>query len=493
MPNLFAYIVLFGWPVVAWVLFRRLPPGKATVATILWGYLLLPERPVINPPMLPPIGKELIPSLSAAVMLWLTGLRQSRQGAAARGTGRKITPTSRMTHLPWIALSLLSCSALLTAVSNDYPLVYGDKVLPALRLYDALSMAIGFAVMLLPLLLAQRHLVGREIQLFTLRSLVWGGLVYSLLMLFELRMSPQLNNMIYGFFPHSFIQHMRDGGFRPIVFLAHGLRVGIFMVTASLAAAALARQAEGKLRLRWIMASLWLAAVVTLSHNTGATLILFVLLPVTLLLPARLGQVLAMLVAVVILIYPIARGAGLIPTNWVVRQIATISPERADSFEFRLRNEDALLAKAGLKPLSGWGGYNRMRVFDVDKGKDESTTDGAWIILIGTFGWVGYLALFGMVCLPVIVLWRRFSALKLGWADVGLSLLLAGNLVDLIPNSSLVPPTWLIAGLLWARLSVPSAYPALTGVGSPRTRSAPSRGRAPEPPPDQSRPIPSNT
>lgn len=493
MPNLFAYIVLFGWPVVALVLFRRLPPGKATVATILWGYLLLPERPVIDPPLLPPIGKELIPSLSAAVMLWLQRSEQPRQGGAARGAGRKTAPTSRLTHLPWIALALLSCSALLTAVSNDYPLVYGDTVLPALRLYDALSLAIGFAIMLLPLLLAQRHLVGREIQLFTLRSLVWGGLVYSLLMLFELRMSPQLNVMIYGFFPHSFAQHMRDGGWRPIVFLEHGLRVGIFIVMASLAAASLARQAEGKTRVRWILASLWLAAVVTLSHNMGATLILFALLPVVLLLPARLGQMVAMLVALVILIYPIARGAGLIPTNWVLEHVTKTSPERAESFEYRLRNEDAMLAKAELKPLSGWGGYNRMRVFNEDTGKNESTTDGAWIILIGSFGWVGYLALFGLICLPVIALGRRFSTLKLGWADVGLSLLLAGNLVDLIPNSSLVPPTWLIAGLLWARLSAPSAYPAEITADSPRARSVPSRGRAQEAPPDQSRPIPSNT
>ena len=71
-----------------------------------------------------------------------------------------------------------------------------------------------------------------------LRGLVVAGLIYSLPMLFEVRMSPQLHTWIYGYFPHSFGQQMRDGGFRPVVFIGHGLGVAFFVMTTVVAAAA---------------------------------------------------------------------------------------------------------------------------------------------------------------------------------------------------------------------------------------------------------------
>ncbi|MBV5327317.1 MAG: hypothetical protein JZU65_06720, partial [Chlorobium sp.] len=61
------------------------------------------------------------------------------------------------------------------------------------------------------------------------RGIIIGGLIYMVLCLYEIRMSPQLNNMLYGFFPHSWVQHLRYGGFRPIVFMQHGLMVALWM------------------------------------------------------------------------------------------------------------------------------------------------------------------------------------------------------------------------------------------------------------------------
>lgn len=460
MPNAFAYLMLFGWPVVAWLLFRRLPPGQAAVATIIWGYLLLPERLSIDPPLLPAIDKYFVPSLSASVLLWVHNRSKRRQPAQASDGGtsdggrkRRRAAPSRGAAMPWIVLGVLAASSLFTGLSNDYPLVYGPKVLPAMRIYDGFSLMLSYGVTLLPLLLAQRYLAGKEIQLFTLRTLAWAGLVYSLLILFEIRMSPKLNIDIYGFFPQSYAQHYRSGGWRPIVFLQHGLRVGIFMAMAVLAAATLYRISSGKMRMQWLLATLWLLAILSISKNLGAFLICLALLPFALRFSPRLAQLGAMLIAVVILAYPMARGAGMIPTNWVVTQIQKISIDRAESFEFRLINEDKLLAKANMKPISGWGSWSRNRVYNPESGADISTTDGTWIILIGVSGWVGYLSLFGLLCLPIIFLWRRYGKLRLSPIDVGLSLILVANLADLIPNSSLVPITWLIAGLLWARLT----------------------------------------
>ena len=81
-----------------------------------------------------------------------------------------------------------------------------------------------------------------------------------------------------------------------------------------------------------------------------------------------------------------------------------IDPARAPSLAYRFLNEDILLEHARDKPLFGWGSWNRHRVFDPETGQATTTTDGAWVILIGTRGWVGYLAIFGLLAAPVILL-----------------------------------------------------------------------------------------
>lgn len=80
-----------------------------------------------------------------------------------------------------------------------------------------------------------------------------------------------------------------------------------------------------------------------------------------------------------------------------------------------------------------------------------SVSDGQWVITIGQWGWVGYLALFGLLCLPVLALWWRYRQVPEGAIppQVGvLALILGASLVDLLPNATLVSLTWLIAGAL---------------------------------------------
>ena len=72
-------------------------------------------------------------------------------------------------------------------------------------------------------------------------ALVVAGLAYSVPMLIEVRLSPQINIWVYGFFQHNFDQMMRYGGFRPIVFLPHGLWVAFFALMALVAAVGLWR------------------------------------------------------------------------------------------------------------------------------------------------------------------------------------------------------------------------------------------------------------
>ncbi|RWR26528.1 hypothetical protein D2T31_19735 [Sinirhodobacter populi] len=460
-----AQIVLYSWPLVAWFLFRKLRPEPALIATILLGYLFIPERVGYDPPLLPPINKHLMPLLCAAVGMWmirrreaLAAERAARRQAAAEGkpeAPRNRRPPRR--HRSWITriipliTGVLLVNTVFTWQTNQEPIFYTTSVLAGIRPYDVGSMSLSVLTMLLPLWLGLRYLRSREAMTDLLKVLVWCGFAYSFLILWESRMSPRLNVQLYGFFAHSWIQHVRDG-FRPIVFLAHGLRVGIFLAMAALAAAVLARNNTDGKRGRWLALALWLLFCLPISRNFGATMITFALMPVILFTPTRIQFVIGLVIAATVLIFPLARGSGLIPADRIVAAIMTINPERAGSLQFRLDQEDILLAKANQKPVSGWGGWGRSRVYNDDTGRDESITDGSWIIVIGTSGWIGYLGTFGLLCLPVILAALRFRRFELGTVESGTAIVLCANLIDLIPNSSLLPLIWLIAGTIWGRL-----------------------------------------
>src|SRR5690606_11933457 len=45
-------------------------------------------------------------------------------------------------------------------------------------------------------------------------AIVIGGLIYVPLCLFEVRMSPQLHRLVYGYHQHSFLQTIRESGYR---------------------------------------------------------------------------------------------------------------------------------------------------------------------------------------------------------------------------------------------------------------------------------------
>ncbi|HMO06024.1 MAG TPA: hypothetical protein PKD10_00055 [Paracoccaceae bacterium] len=482
MPNTFAYVMLFAWPLVALVLFQRLPLPKALIWTILGGFLILPSNMGIKLPMIPEINKALVPSLSAAVLCLIYAPRQAPTASPS--------PGGRMLILGLLVLLVLS--PVLTVLQNAEPIPFGPRILPGLRLYDAFSMISGMIVMILPFLLGWRHLATAEAQRMVLQAFVLGALAYSLPALFEIRMSPQLNNWVYGYFPHSFIQHIRAGGFRPLVFLNHGLMLGTFLAMAILAALALWRQArrEGGAAGRWLLAAVWLAMTLVLSKNVGALVITLALAPLVALTGARLQLAAAAVIACIVLCYPVLRGAGLVPVEDIHEIALSFSEERAQSLKFRLDNEDALLDHANRKPFSGWGSWGRNMLFDPETGGELSVLDGMWVILIGVYGWPGYLAHFGLLTLPILMMAlrrRRFAQTRI---VPGLALVLGVTLIDLLPNAGLVAHVWLIAGALAGHVlqardeaaAPPTATPApgrRRPPAEPKTLPAGPRRRAP--------------
>ena len=226
-----------------------------------------------------------------------------------------------------------------------------------------------------------------------------GGLIYVPLCLFEIRMSPQLHRLVYGYHPHSFAQQFRMGGFRPMVFMRHGLQVALWMSTASLAGFGLWRLGRMKTFFGFPMPLLVGALCVTLVLcKTVGALALFIVgvVALTLLQYARSYLPLYAL-ALIPVAYMGLRGSGLWDGYAMVGMAKPIiGSARAESLEVRLKNENMLAAKARSQPIFGWGGWGASRVYD-DQGRDVTLSDGQWIIFFGMLGLTGLVSFYTVV------------------------------------------------------------------------------------------------
>jgi hypothetical protein len=464
MPNSFAYFMLFAWLIVGAILFHKQKIPAALAWTVIAGYLFLPTRAEIDLPILPPFNKTLVPSLIAGIMCFIftnkqRAIKVTSHSSLRAGSPLGISVTALKGFIPrsrigFLLVISLVLSAVITGILNNDRIVIGGRALHGLTYYDALSFGLAAAVLLLPFLLGRKFLASPKDHLILLYVLSLAGFIYTFFALFEIRMSPQLNTWIYGFFPHSFAQHYRGGGFRPVVFLEHGLWLGIFLAASFLATLGLWRSKKGNDRGLLLFVAIWVAMTFVLSKNFGALLITVVLAPLILLFKVRIQMIAAAIIATTILFYPIVRGANVLPLDNIISTVKQVSEERAGSLKYRFDNEDILLDRANERPLFGWAGWGRSRVYDEYSGSDTSTTDGAWIIILGIGGWARYFTEFGLLTIPILLLALRAKKLKITIATSALCLILCANLVDLIPNATLTPVTWLIAGALMGRLEV---------------------------------------
>ena len=435
-PNWFAYFALLIWPVVAVCLYSRLPIARATLWTVLGGYLLLPVGTVMKIQMVPEFDKSSIPNLSAFLCCTLFARRLPK---IFRGFG-----------LPEISVLAIIIGPFISSMLNTDPIQIGRTSLPGVGAYDAGSAVIFQFIFMLPFFLGRQFLRRPEDSTEILRILVIAGLVYSLPMLFEIRMSPQLHLWVYGYFPHSFFQQIRDNGFRPVVFLGHGLIVAFFAMTTSVAAAALWRTNTRVTRFSAAGITAYLSFVLVLCKSAGALVYGLVLVPLTRWARPALQLRIATILVSIALCYPMLRVAGLVPTTSILETAQSIDADRAASLGMRFSQEKMLLDHAWQRPWFGWGRFGRGRVYDSD-GVDISTTDGHWINVMADFGLFSFFAQFGLLAL---VVYRAAGALKLVSTArekehlAALTLIVAINIFDLIPNSSISPWTWLLVGAL---------------------------------------------
>ncbi len=446
-PNALAWLVLYAWPVVVFGGYALRRSTARVARTTAWMMIL----PVMFLPAgikLPFAGldKHRIAVLSVAVALYLFHRRE----LALRDSWRRF---------PLVALAVFCLAALLTYRTNTDALRFGVLELRGLGPRDIPWMIYEpFVEFVLPFAIGQRVFRTERDVRDLLRVLTACALIYAPLCLIEMRLSPQFSNWIYGYFPHSFGQMVRGGGYRPIVFMSHGLSVGMFMF-AGLCAALTLRRAGAAPRARYTKRSVVTGAILLLAKNLASLVYSAVALPLLLWTSARTKARVVLALALVVVTYPTLRAVDIFPTADLAALFRQISPERTRSLAYRFDNEDKLVARAMERPLFGWGGWGRSRVYkswgEPDEAwagaKDVSTTDGSWIIWLGISGAVGFAARLAMLVVPLFrFAWNR-RELSPGAQAVGAGLAVMTVLasVDLLPNSLWDSLPVMYAGMLF--------------------------------------------
>ena len=448
MPNSFAYLMLIIWPAACLFLFRRLPVERAIIWSILAGYLILPQQAEFDLPLVPDMDKVSIPNISA-FFLCIFYLKKPVS----------LWPPSWFVRILLISFVLGVVPTVMTngdaivfkLLGETEPIVFSNASLPGLGLRDLFSVVSNQAIILMPFFLARTYLSSEVGMRDLLLALVIGAVVYSIPALIEIRLSPQINVWVYGFFQHDFEQMIRNGGFRPIVFLPHALWIAFFFMTAAVSAVALSRGGSAQDRAKYLCVAVYLMIVLLLSKSLASMLYGMLLAPLFLLASPRMMIRVAVGLAMIAVIYPILRDNGLIPLEGLLAQAEAINPDRALSLGYRFDNEERLLARAHEKWLFGWGGWGRNLVRDAQTGEILSIPDGEWIIVFGTFGWVGYLSKMGLLAVPLFLLAAKIGKVPAQERSIyaaPLAAMLAITMIDMLLNAILTPFTWLIAGAL---------------------------------------------
>jgi hypothetical protein len=434
--NWLAIIALLVWPVVGLWLYKARPVGQATLLTILGGYLLLPVGASVKiAEGIPQLDKVSVPAITALIG-WV--LFTNRRVRFSNGFG-----------VTEILCVMLLIGPLVTSLLNQDPVWSGATLLPGASAYDGLSAIIAQFLSIAPFFIARQELKTAADVEQILKVLVAAALLYSIPILLEIRMSPQLHNWLYGYSPSQFDQNVRYGGYRPVVFIGHGLTVSFFMMTATLAATALWRARTRLRRFSPGGVTGYLGLVLILCNGSivyGATIA-----PLIGFAKPRWQVRAAVILVSIAVLYPAMRMADMVPTNYILAIAG--GGERADSLEFRFDNEKLLLDRARERLVFGWGRFGRNRIHD-DYGKDISVTDGQWIMMLGAFGLFGFIAEFGLLAWTVFRASAAFRFVKSERDSIflaALALIVAVTMIDMLPNAPITPLTWLFAGALLGR------------------------------------------
>jgi hypothetical protein len=450
-PNLLVPLVMIGWIPVVLYLFSRLPPRQAIVMSFLGAWLFLPQA-VLELNGIPDYTKT---SATCYGILLATFIFDA---------GRFKTFRLGWLDIPMLIWCLCPFAA---SMAND------------LGPYDGFSSSLDQTMTWgVPYFLGRIYLSS----LIGLRHLAMGifvgGLVYVPFCLFEIRLSPQLHRIVYGAFASAdFAQTMRLGGFRPTVFMIHGLAVAAFMMASTLIGLWLWH--TGTVRQVWNIPMGWLVAALfftfVLARSTGALSIFFI--GVVFLFVAkqfRTALPVYLLIAAIAVYLYVNAVTTTYSSDQLIESLSGIFPaDRLASLQFRFNNEELLVDHARKQFWLGWSGWNRSRV--LTPGTDQlAIQDSLWVLSFGMFGAVGLISLFSAMLTPVVALfWSRYPART--WTNpqvapaVAVAIMVVLYMLDCLSNA-MINPIYILAcgGIAGLAMSYEPRHQATQQLGFTR-------------------------
>lgn len=423
-------LALILFPIFAYWLGNRFKnPIEGGIWVFLAATLFLPERTEIDFPLVPAIGKH---QLAAVLALWIVWLRKP-------SALRAVPPFRGVESL----MLLFFVGAVLQVPANTEPVVWeawpDNVVLMPLTYKDAVSNILDRALTYWLHFYLGRVVVqsSADLRIF-LKTIVIAGFIYSFLSFIEQLMSPQLHIWIYGFHQHVFSQAKRMGGWRPTIFLVHGLNVALFMLTAANAAVTLARINYKALKYAPRSLAIYQCVHVALMKSTGAIIFAMATLPIAARSTPRAQLKLCWALAAICAIYPASKVLDVFPRDAIQEWMnANIPAERAESMETRFFNDEVLSSRGRERMWFGWGGFGRMEVFS-PYGKQITIPDAQWIVLFGQMGLCGLITFFVVSLWPVFLASRslvRFTDPSDRIMVAGLAIMSITHTFDMLLNS----------------------------------------------------------
>ena len=429
---LFCELALFAWVPTVLLMFAALPPRRAVITAFIGGWLFLPVFG-IDIVGLPPFSK--VSASAYSVLL----------GVAIFDSGRLMSFRPRWFDLPIIVWCFTPLASSISNHIGDYGGVY-----------DGLSACLSEIVLWgIPYYLGRVYFSDwdgiRELAI----GVFIGGLIYMPFTWAEMRLSPQFHKWVYGFHQHSFAMTIRSGGWRPMVFMQHGIACAMWMTASAIVGVWL--WTSGTLKHVLSIPTYVLAPLLVLTaafcHSAGALVLLVAGLGTY--WWVRTFQNALPLLALILFIpaYVTLRASqAWTGENLVEFAQSTFGEQRAESLEFRLQAENLLTQKALQQPWFGWGRWNRNRVYDPDTSKDLAVTDGLWVIVLGTTGWVGLTAIMLVILLPAVLYLSRCPPRwwmhPMAAPGAAFALLLPLHMIDNLWNAMLNPIYVLLIGAM---------------------------------------------
>lgn len=451
--TVFVPIAMFGWIPVVLGLFLVLPPRRAVLVGYIGGWLFLPTATYTFTDI-----PDYTKFAACSIAVLAGSLLFDRKTLAS------LRP--RLIDVPMAVFCL--CPFVTTMLTGHGPVAGVSRVLTHLFQWG------------IPYLVGRAYFKNwRDLRELAVAVFI-GGLVYLPFVWYEIRMSPQLHGIVYGYHQHGFVHALRYGGYRPRVFMYSGLVTAMWMAAASLCGLWLWRSRSLVRPLGLPMALLVPISIVTTVLCKSANGVVMLSLGLGAFFATRWLRSPIPLLALVLVAptYITLRATDAWSGENLVALLAS-DMQRAGSLSARMRQEDVYTDQAWKRPFFGWGGGGFIPR-DHEGKRLVRGNDAFWIITLGLYGLVSLVSVFVALLLPALVLMFRVPASA--WMTprvaptAGLATVTVLFAIDLLFNG-MMNPVYLMAvgGLCGVRkltAAQPASAPALGGTVSTERKTA---------------------